>query len=70
MIFRLSVSTLRTSLRRVDPRDSIDGSFSPGGLLVYAVEGLEIPVYVFNPHTGLLTARTVIKATGVGSILP
>jgi hypothetical protein len=44
--------------------------FSPDGLLVYAVEGNEILVYVFNPHTGLLTARTSISAPGVGVILP
>jgi DNA-binding beta-propeller fold protein YncE len=35
-------------------------AFSPDGLLVYAAENNEILVYVFNPHTGLLTARTTI----------
>jgi hypothetical protein len=45
-------------------------AFSPDGLLVYAVEGNEILVYVFNPHSGLLTARTSISAPGVGKILP
>jgi hypothetical protein len=44
--------------------------FSPDGLLVYAIEGSEILVYVFNPHTGLLTARTSISAPGVGAVLP
>jgi hypothetical protein len=55
--------------------DSIPGNpetvaFSPDGLLVYAVEGSEVLVYVFNPHSGLLTAHTTIKAAGVGQILP
>jgi hypothetical protein len=45
-------------------------AFSPDGLLVYAVEGSEILTYVFNPHSGLLTARTTINAPGVGAILP
>jgi hypothetical protein len=45
-------------------------AFSPDGLLVYAVEGSQILTYVFNPHSGLLTARTVINAPGVRSILP
>ena len=54
---------------------SIPGSpstvaFSPDGLLVYAVEGSEILTYVFNPHSGLLTARTTLNAPGIGSILP
>ncbi len=42
----------------------------PDGLLVYALEGNEILVYVFNPHSGLLTARTTINTPGVGAILP
>jgi 6-phosphogluconolactonase (cycloisomerase 2 family) len=55
--------------------DSIPGNpktvaFSPDGLLVYAVEGSEVLVYVFNPHSGLLTAHTTITAAGVGQILP
>jgi hypothetical protein len=45
-------------------------AFSPDGLLVYAIEGSEILVYVFNPHSGLLTARTTINAPGMSSILP
>jgi hypothetical protein len=45
-------------------------AFSPDGLLVYAIEGSEILVYVFNPHTGLLTARTSVAAPDVGLILP
>jgi 6-phosphogluconolactonase (cycloisomerase 2 family) len=45
-------------------------AFSPDGRLVYALESNEILVYGFNPHTGLLTARTIVKATGVDSILP
>jgi DNA-binding beta-propeller fold protein YncE len=45
-------------------------AFSPDGLLVYAAENSEILVYVFNPHMGLLTARTSIAAPGVGKILP
>ena len=45
-------------------------AFSPDGLLVYAQEGSQILTYVFNPHSGLLTARTMINAPGVGSILP
>jgi hypothetical protein len=45
-------------------------AFSPDGLLVYAVEGSQILTYVFNPHSGLLTARTIINAPGVLSILP
>lgn len=45
-------------------------AFSPDGLLVYAVENSEILVYVFNPHSGLLTASTSIAAPGVGHILP
>jgi DNA-binding beta-propeller fold protein YncE len=45
-------------------------AFSPDGLLVYAIEGSEILVYVFDPHSGLLTARTTINAPGVGSVLP
>jgi hypothetical protein len=45
-------------------------AFSPDGLLVYAAEGREILVHVFNPHTGLLTARTSIAVKGVNSIIP
>jgi DNA-binding beta-propeller fold protein YncE len=46
-------------------------AFSPDGLLVYAAENNEILVYVFNPHTGLLTARTSIAVPGgVGAMLP
>jgi hypothetical protein len=45
-------------------------AFSKDGLLVYAVEGSQILTYVFNPHSGLLTARTIINAPGVLSILP
>jgi DNA-binding beta-propeller fold protein YncE len=45
-------------------------AFSPDGLLVYAIEGSQILVYVFNPHSGLLTARSTINAPGVGTILP
>jgi hypothetical protein len=45
-------------------------AFSPDGLLVYAVEGKEILVHVFDPHTGLLTARTSIAVKGANSILP
>jgi hypothetical protein len=45
-------------------------AFSPDGLLVYAQEDSEILVYVFNPHSGVLTAKTAIKAPGVLSILP
>jgi DNA-binding beta-propeller fold protein YncE len=41
-------------------------AFSPDGLLVYAVKGKEILVRVFNPHTGLLTARTSISAPSLG----
>jgi hypothetical protein len=67
---------ISTVLKKLEPSGaSIPGipstvAFSRDGLLVYAVEGSEILVYVFNPHTGLLTARTIIKATGIGSILP
>jgi hypothetical protein len=45
-------------------------AFSPDGLLVYAAEGKEILVHVFNPHTGMLTARTSIAVKGVNSIIP
>jgi hypothetical protein len=45
-------------------------AFSKDGLLVYAVEGSQILTYVFNPHSGLLTAGTTINAPGVLSILP
>jgi hypothetical protein len=37
---------------------------------VYAVEGKEVLAYVFNPHSGLFTAKSMIKALGVGEILP
>jgi hypothetical protein len=63
-------------LKKLKPSGaSIPGSpstvfFSPDELLMYAVEGSEILVYVFNPHSGLLTARTTINAPGVGSIQP
>jgi hypothetical protein len=54
---------------------SIPGSpstiaFSPDGLLVYAQEGSEILVYVFNPHSGVLTAKSTIEAAGILSFLP
>jgi hypothetical protein len=46
-------------------------AFSPDGLLVYAVEGNEILVYVFNPHTGLLTAEAAITVpAGTRLIVP
>jgi hypothetical protein len=45
-------------------------AFSPDGLLVYAAEGKEILVHVFNPLTGLLMARTSIAVTEVSSMLP
>ena len=67
---------ISTVLKKLEPSGaSIPGipstvAFSQDGLLVYAIEGSEILVYVFNPHAGLLTARTVVKATGIGSILP
>jgi hypothetical protein len=35
-------------------------TFSRSGLLPYAVGGGELLVYVFNPHTGLLTAKSTI----------
>jgi hypothetical protein len=62
-------------LRELKPEISTDTGlasigFSPDGLLVCALEDNEILVYVFNPHSGLLTARTMINAPGVGSILP
>jgi hypothetical protein len=63
-------------LAKLEPSGaSIPGSpstvfFSPDGLLVYAIEGSDILVYVFNPHSGLLTARTMINAPGLGAILP
>jgi hypothetical protein len=44
-------------------------AFSPDGLLVYAAEDKEILVHVFNPRTGLLTARTSIAVKGVNSIV-
>jgi hypothetical protein len=44
-------------------------AFSSDGLLVYAAENKEILVHVFNPHTGLLTARTSIAVKGVNSIV-
>jgi hypothetical protein len=44
--------------------------FSPSGVLLYAAESGGVLVYVFNPHTGLLTARTTIAATGVDQLLP
>jgi hypothetical protein len=45
-------------------------AFSPDGLLVYAVEGSQILTYVFNPHSGVLTAKTVISSPQVLSLLP
>jgi hypothetical protein len=45
-------------------------AFSPDGLLVYAVEGSEILVYVFDPHSGKFTANSTINAPGVNTILP
>jgi hypothetical protein len=45
-------------------------AFSSDGLLVYAAEGKEILVHVFNPHTGMLTARTSIAVKGVDAMLP
>jgi hypothetical protein len=52
------------------PGNSSTVAFSPDGLLVYAVEGKEVLAYVFNPHSGLFTAKSMIKALGVGEILP
>jgi hypothetical protein len=43
-------------------------TFSPSGLLLYALQG-EVLVYVFNPHTGLLTAKSTIT-DHVGFLLP
>jgi hypothetical protein len=68
---------ISTALKRLVPSgSSIPGgaywvAFSADGLLVFAVENNEILVYVFNPHTGLLTARTSIAVpTGVQQTLP
>jgi hypothetical protein len=52
------------------PGNPSNVTFSPDGLLVYAVEGSQIFTYVFNPHSGLLTAKTTISAPGVLSLLP
>ncbi len=45
-------------------------TFSPTGLLLYGLESGEVLVYVFNPHTGLLTARTTIADPNVEGLLP
>jgi hypothetical protein len=46
-------------------------AFSPDGLLVYAAQNNENLVYVFDPHSGLLTARTSIAVPGgVSAMLP
>jgi DNA-binding beta-propeller fold protein YncE len=72
----LYISTVKGKLERSRAGlQSIPGepstiAFSPDGLLVYAQEGPEILVYVFNPHSGELTAKTVISAPGVLSLLP
>jgi hypothetical protein len=44
-------------------------TFSPTGLLLYGLQG-NVLVYVFNPHTGLLTAKSIIADPNVGSLLP
>jgi DNA-binding beta-propeller fold protein YncE len=72
-----SILYINTTTKRLVPSGaSIPGganfvAFSPDGLLVYAAAFDEILIYVFNPHTGLLTARTSIAAPiGVGHLLP
>ena len=44
------------------PGNPSNVTFSPDGLLVYAIEGSQILTYVFNPLSGLLTAKTTINA--------
>jgi hypothetical protein len=44
--------------------------FSPSGILLYAAEDSGIFVYVFNPHTGLLTAKSTIGLNSVQQLLP
>jgi hypothetical protein len=44
-------------------------TFSPTGLMLYALQG-DVLVYVFNPHTGLLTAKTTIADPNVNYLLP
>jgi hypothetical protein len=45
--------------------------FSPSGILLYAVDSSNILVYVFNSHTGLLTAKTSMPNNdGVAQLLP
>jgi hypothetical protein len=45
-------------------------TFSPTGLLLYGLESGEVLVYVFNPHTGLLTAKSTIADSSVYFLLP
>jgi hypothetical protein len=44
-------------------------TFSPSGVLLYALNR-EVLVYVFNPHTGLLTAKSTIADPNVYALLP
>jgi hypothetical protein len=52
------------------PGPSLPVVFSRDGSLVYAVVNTEILVYVFNPHSGLLTAKSTINAPGLIQIVP
>jgi hypothetical protein len=45
-------------------------TFSPTGLLLYGWESGEVLVYVFNPHTGLLTAKSTIADLFPTQLLP
>jgi hypothetical protein len=66
------ISTVKSELEASDA--SIPGIpgiivFSPDGLLVFALEGNQILAYVFNPHSGLLTAETIIPVSSVASMV-
>jgi hypothetical protein len=52
------------------PGPSLPVVFSRDGLLVYAVVNTEILVYVFNPRSGLFTAKSTINAPGLIQIVP
>jgi hypothetical protein len=52
------------------PGNAYSITFSPTGLLLYGLERGEVLVYVFNPHSGLLTAKSTIADSSVYALVP
>jgi hypothetical protein len=45
-------------------------TFSPPGLLLYAINNGQVLSFVFNPHSGLFTAKSAIADSTVNQIIP